>query len=143
VVLPSQLPASLQDQATRLYGFQGTHVSTLADGRFLGLMNRLLVDAVTPPPPVAGWFDDWLGRWTGPEGTFLELARKGEAYSVKVHSLDGEATYEGKAVKDRIEFRRDGRLESIRATNGHDTGMKWLADRQRCLTVRTGEGYCR
>ena len=29
------------------------------------------------------------------------------------------------------------------ATDGDATGMKWLAGKARCLTVRVGEGYCR
>ena len=38
---------------------------------------------------------------------------------------------------------RDGVVESPYATNGADTGMRWLADKSDCLTVRPGEGYCR
>lgn len=143
VPLPSQLPAVLQSEAVKLHGFQGTHVSTLADANFLGLMNRLLADSVAAPPPVAAWFDEWLGRWTGPEGTYLDLQRKGAAYAVTIRSLDRLSTYPARAVKDHLEFTRDGRTEALRATGGTDTGMKWLADRQRCLTVRSGEGYCR
>jgi len=41
------------------------------------------------------------------------------------------------------EFERDGLQESIRPTNGDETGMKWLAGKKNCLTVRPGEGYCR
>jgi len=33
--------------------------------------------------------------------------------------------------------------ESIRATDGEQTGMKWLREKANCLTVRSGEGYCR
>ncbi len=53
VALASQLPAGLQSAAVRLYGFEGTHVSTLADGRFLGLMNQLLGTTVDTPPATA------------------------------------------------------------------------------------------
>jgi hypothetical protein len=34
-------------------------------------------------------------------------------------------------------------MESIRATDGPATGMKWLSDKSNCLTIRSGEGYCR
>ena len=27
--------------------------------------------------------------------------------------------------------------------NGVETGMKWLSDKSNCLTVRSGESYCR
>ncbi len=53
VALASQLPVALQSEAVRLYGFQGTHVSTVADGRFLGLMNRLLDETNGPTPATA------------------------------------------------------------------------------------------
>ena len=49
--------------------------------------------------------DGWIGRWQGPEGTYLEVAGA------------------------------DGKFEI--------TGMKWLAGKTDCLTVRLGEGYCR
>jgi hypothetical protein len=88
--------------------------------------------------------DAWLGRWTGVEGTYLELAREGERYVVTIADLDGPRTYEGTAVRDRVEFVRAGRTESIRAASGKDTGMKWLAGETNCLVVTVGsEGFCR
>jgi hypothetical protein len=87
--------------------------------------------------------DQWLGRWTGPEGTFIELSKNGNKYVVKINSLDGPATYEGIAVGDRIEFQRDGKTESIHAGNGEDTGMKWLLDEKNCLVIKKSEGFCR
>ncbi|HEX7374931.1 MAG TPA: alpha/beta fold hydrolase [Steroidobacteraceae bacterium] len=144
VALASEIPLSLQTQATRLHGYAGTHVGTLSEPDFLSqLRNLLTAAAAEPAPKPVAWFDEWLGRWTGPEGTYLELTRRGAGYDVTIQSLDGVATYEGRAAGDRIEFHRAGRTESIRATNGADTGMKWLLDKARCLTVRKGEGYCR
>jgi hypothetical protein len=87
--------------------------------------------------------DQWLGKWIGPEGTFLVLAKNSNQYVVEIHSLDGAATYEGTVVGDRIEFQRGGKSESIHAGNGQDTGMKWLLDKKNCLIIRTGEGFCR
>ena len=87
--------------------------------------------------------DKWLGKWSGPEGTFLRLGGSNGKYEVTVQNLDGPRTFEGKAAGDRIEFERDGVKESLRATNGVETGMKWLSEKSNCLTVRTGEGYCR
>jgi len=145
VVLPSQIPVALQSDATRIYGFEDTHTGTLADKRFLELMNRLLAESVVTGTGAtqSSWFDDWLGRWIGPEGTYLELARQADGYSVTIQSLDGPARYDGRPVNDHIEFKRNGKVESIRATGGPDTGMKWLADKSRCLTIRMGEGFCR
>ena len=145
VGLRSQIPPELQTEATRIWGFEGSHAGTLAEPRFLALMNRLLAEATTVPvhAPAGAWFDEWVGDWTGPEGTFLKLAKAGDGYSVTIRSLDGTTAYDGRVVRDHIEFRRGGRTESLRATGGQDTGMKWLLDKQRCLTVRAGEAYCR
>jgi hypothetical protein len=87
--------------------------------------------------------DKWLGQWNGPEGTFLRLAGGKGRYEVVIQNLDGPRKYEGSAVGDRIQFERNGAKESIRATDGAATGMKWLSDKSNCLTVRAGEGYCR
>lgn len=85
----------------------------------------------------------WLGQWNGPEGTSLILSKDGARYVVKINSLDGPATYEGMAVGNRIEFNRNGSTESIRASSGKETGMKWLLEKSDCLTIRQGEGFCR
>ena len=87
--------------------------------------------------------DNWLGRWNGPEGTSLLLSRKGDQYEVKIQSLDGVSTYEGVAVGDGIEFKRDGKIEKIHAGSGKETGMKWLLEKTDCLIVKEGEGFCR
>jgi hypothetical protein len=87
--------------------------------------------------------ETWLGRWMGPEGTFLHLSRNGDRYEVTIQDLDGPKTYPGKAAGDHLEFQRNGHVESIRATNGQETGMKWLQEKQNCLTIRSGEGFCR
>jgi hypothetical protein len=87
--------------------------------------------------------DNWLGQWTGPEGTSLTLSKSGDGYRVTILSLDRPAHYEGKAVGDHIEFARNGKVESIRATNGKDTGMKWLQEKTNCLTIQLSEGFCR
>lgn len=98
-----------------------------------------------PPalPPPATDVKSWLGRWNGPEGTFLELARDGEGLHITIQDLDGPKTYVGAAGAHHVEFERDGKVESIRATDGQATGMKWLLGKSDCLTIRTGEGFCR
>lgn len=99
--------------------------------------------AASAPLAAAPAADQWLGQWNGPEGTFLELKGGGGRYEVTIQNLDGPKTFPATASADGIGFERDGVKESLRATNGADTGMKWLADKKRCLTVRLGEGYCR
>lgn len=91
----------------------------------------------------ASTLDRWLGKWSGPEGTFLVISKKEDHYHVTIQSLDGPASYAGKQVEDRIEFERNGKTESIRATDGKGTGMKWLQDKTNCLTINLSEGFCR
>jgi hypothetical protein len=87
--------------------------------------------------------DKWLGKWIGPEGTYLVLSKNADKYVVENHSLDGPATYDGTSAGNRIEFQRNEKTEYIHAGNGHDTGMKWLLDKTNCLIIKTGEGFCR
>jgi hypothetical protein len=101
-------------------------------------------NAASPGPAVPNPASDkWIGKWNGPEGTFLYLADGKGKYEVTIRNLDGPRTFPGNAVSAGIEFKRDGRKEVIRATNGVETGMKWLAGKSNCLTVRKGEGYCK
>ena len=87
--------------------------------------------------------DKWLGKWSGPEGTLLQLDGGSGKYEVTIQNLDGPRTFKGNAAGNQIEFERNGVKESLRATNGAETGMKWLSEKSNCLTVRAGEGYCR
>jgi len=96
--------------------------------------------AVPAPSALQGW----LGKWTGVEGTYLQLVAKPDSkYEVVIKNLDGERTFEGIGGTDHIYFERDGAQEKIRATDGNGTGMKWLAEKKKCLTIKSGEGYCR
>lgn len=99
--------------------------------------------AVSAPVAAAPATDKWLGQWIGPEGTFLRLAGSRGTYDVTIQNLDGPRVFKGQRVGDEIHFERDGKSGSIHATNGLGTGMKWLAEKQNCLTVSVGEGYCR
>lgn len=93
--------------------------------------------------------DSWIGRWTGPEGLFLDIKSAKDAmpghYALTVKdNLDTQADYAGMAEGETIRFVRAGKDETIRAGKGVDTGFKWLAAKEDCLIVVTGkEGYCR
>ena len=102
-----------------------------------------VIAASSPSKASAPLADQWLGKWNGPEGTFVQLAGGNGKYEVTIQNLDGPRTFQGNAVGDQIEFERNGMKESLRATNGAETGMKWLSEKSNCLTVRAGEGYCR
>jgi heat shock protein HslJ len=87
--------------------------------------------------------DQWLGRWDGPEGTYLRLTKHGNQYAVEISDLDGPKTFEGVRDGNRIRFTRDGKTEFISAGDGQASGMKWLADKKNCLLTKPGEGWCR
>ncbi len=91
----------------------------------------------------AGVGSAWLGRWTGPEGTYLEVLAEGQMLKVAIRSLDGVRTFEAISANDGITFERDGTIETIKFGAGSETGMKWLQDKSSCLIVKAGEGYCR
>lgn len=87
--------------------------------------------------------DLWIGRWNGPEGTYLSIAKGETGYALEIADLDGPKRYTAQVEGDHLAFERNGVTESIRATDGKQTGMKWLQDKSSCLTIKTGEGYCR
>ena len=89
--------------------------------------------------------DAWVGKWVGIEGTVLDIQPAGEAghYVLSVTLLDGTNSYDGTAEGDMIRFARNNRSESVRAATGAATGLKWLADKQNCLMIQQGEGFCR
>jgi uncharacterized protein (DUF2147 family) len=85
----------------------------------------------------------FTGKWTGPEGTALTIAPQGSDYKVTVQNLDGPRDFIGQTADGGIQFARDGQTFVIRPGSGEETGMKWLADKDNCLIVGPGEGYCR
>jgi hypothetical protein len=107
---------------------------------FLGCGDRNADSRASNTAPAT---DNWLGTWNGPEGTFLRLDGGNGTYEITIQNLDGPRSFQGSALGGQIRFERDGIKEAIRATKGAETGMKWLADKSNCLTVRPGEGYCR
>lgn len=93
--------------------------------------------------------DDWVGRWMGPEGLFLDIqpapdGRPGSYALTNKDSLDRQGDYDGVAEGGMIGFTRDGQALTIRPGSGGETGFKYLVDKTDCLIVVPGqEGYCR
>jgi len=88
--------------------------------------------------------DALAGRWTGAEGTFLNVTKKGDKYSIEIANLDSPKTYEGTAKGDVIEFVRNGKAETIKAATGAETGMKGFEKETNCVVVTKGsEGFCK
>lgn len=93
--------------------------------------------------------DDWVGRWAGPEGLYLDIqpspnGKRGHYAIANRDTLDREANYAGTAEGAAISFVRDGQALTIRPGSGEETGFKYLAGKTDCLIVIAGkEGYCR
>lgn len=93
--------------------------------------------------------DAWTGRWLGPEGMFLDIAKDaangaGHYKIVNQYSLDDKAEFGGIADGSTIRFVRNGKDMVLRPGSGAQTGFKWLADKTDCLiVVPNQEGYCR
>jgi hypothetical protein len=110
--------------------------------KFFLILPVLLVTAcdsseATPP------MESWLGKWNGPEGTYLEIARDGAQYDIVIKNLDGETRYSAIEQDGTLQFMRDEMGETIKPGTGDETGMKWLAGKQNCLVIKPGEGFCR
>lgn len=98
----------------------------------------------SPAAATTGKVDALVGRWNGPEGTYLNVAKKADKYTIEIKNLDGLKTFEGAAKGDVIEFTRNGKTESIKAANGAETGMKDFEKETNCVVVTKGsEGFCK
>ncbi|WP_339885846.1 hypothetical protein [Vreelandella maris] len=94
--------------------------------------------------------DQWVGRWTGVEGLFLDISKDetsgpGHYLLHMRYGLDADQidTFEGQATAEGIRFNRGDGPQLLSAGDGEATGMKWLLEKEGCLVVATGEGYCR
>jgi hypothetical protein len=109
----------------------------------IGALNDRIGKLADPGTPT----DEWVGRWRGVEGLNLVIAKdaaKGPGHYTltQQYSLDDKGVFEGRAVGDTIQFTRPDGDQVLRETDGAATGLKWLAGKKVCLTVKPGEGYC-
>jgi hypothetical protein len=88
---------------------------------------------------------DYLGRWTGVEGMYLVVAAKpdGGVGLDMQWDLDNRGSFDGSVTAEGLRFMRNGVAETAVRTDGDATGLKHLAGKRDCLTVKPGEGYCR
>lgn len=94
-----------------------------------------------------------IGKWDGPEGTYLTVTEKMGAdgkqqlprkFEVEIKDLDKAEKFEGTAKDRVIEFTRKGKTESVKAATGVETGMKYLEKETDCVVVTKGsEGFCK
>jgi hypothetical protein len=118
--------------------------ASAADQARIGRMNDKLGKLVDPGIPT----DTWVGRWRGVEGLNLVIAKdakKGPGHYTltQQYTLDDKGVFEGTGVGDVIQFHRPDGDQTLRETDGVATGLKYLATKKDCLTVKPGEGYCR
>lgn len=107
--------------------------------------------AVSPADGKTNSIEKLVGRWNGPEGTYISITEKNGAakddpkkFTVEIKDLDKAETFEGTAKGDAIEFMRKGKIETIKAATGTETGMKGFEKETNCVVVtKGGEGFCR
>lgn len=94
--------------------------------------------------------DAWIGKWVGVEGMVLTIEKDpggsvGRYKLTNVWGLDEnmKGTFDGVATQKGIAFNRPDGAKELVASDGDATGLKYLAGKKDCLTVATGEGYCR
>lgn len=116
----------------------------------LSACNNVPEKSVTRPAPAASPASGWSGKWVGVEGLTLTIKEEGKAgegnYLLTMqYGLDASdsGTFHGKATEQGIVFTRPDGEHTLRAGDGKATGLKWLADKNNCLIVQQGEGYCR
>ncbi|PTQ59485.1 hypothetical protein C8J45_11411 [Sphingomonas sp. PP-CE-3G-477] len=127
--------------AAALTACSGPAPNTSSDGNMTsaGSVER----KVAAPKPKA---PDYTGRWIAVEGMVLDIAPTAAPghYALTMQwDLDNKGKFDGIANGDTITFERNGVRETLRATNGDATGLKYLFGKTDCLTVKPGEGYCR
>ncbi len=89
---------------------------------------------------------EYLGRWTGVEGMYLVVSpgtTPGNYTLEMQYDLDNKAVVQGRATAAGIVFERGGKPMTLKPTDGAATGLKYLDGKTDCLTVASGEGYCR
>src|SRR3954470_362514 len=63
--------------------------------------------------PTAIITDTWLGKWNGPEGTFIDISGGNGTYIITIANLDGPKQYQGSSKNNQITFERNGITETI------------------------------
>lgn len=103
-------------------------------------------NAVAPLPAATAKLEaDYLGRWVGVEGMFLNVTKRtGGGVTLEMQwDLDHRGTFPGSVTAEGLRFTRNGVDEIAVPGDGDATGLKWLAGKKNCLIVTSGEGYCR
>ena len=71
-------------------------------------------EAPEPATPVTTPALQWLGRWTGPEGTYMDLARTDAAYRKVAGKSGVDAPFLSNHDQDRVMSQLDGNPQHMR-----------------------------
>lgn len=126
--------------ATNAVEVNGIEEVPVAEGDVVPVVNE-----AAPVANGAAGAPDYSGRWTGVEGMYLVVTPKpAGGVSLEMQwDLDNKGTFDGSVTAEGIRFMRKGVAETLTPSDGDATGLKWLAGKKDCLTVKSGEGYCR
>ena len=110
-------------------------------------------DSPTVANPDEAALQQLVGKWGGPEGTYIAIADKKSAdgkkmnprkFDIEIKNLDKAEKFEGTAKAGTIEFTRKGKTETVKAATGAETGMKGYEKETGCVVVTKGsEGFCK
>lgn len=123
----------------------GDAIANAGDDAILATGNAI-EDGGNAVADAAKGHDAWIGRWKGVEGTYLNITKAAlpDRYKLEMqYTLDDKGSFDGAGTGDGIAFTRPDGAQVLRASDGDATGLKWLAGKKDCLTVKQGEGYCR
>ena len=94
-----------------------------------------------------------VGKWDGPEGTYLSVTEKLGAdgkqqlprkFEFEIKDLDRAEKFEVTAKDGTIKFTRKGKAETVKAATGTETGMKGFEKETNCVVLSKGsEGFCK
>ena len=113
---------------------------TPGDTAFSMLYQKIKVNANT---------DHFLGRWMGVEGNLVDIIPSKNRYRVMVVNNnnpegDGRFTeYAGTVLGNELQISIGKQKKLISFTDGPGSGMKYLADKNNCIKIEGGDGYCR
>ena len=132
--------AAALDNAEEVPVSEGDVVPTAEDAAQNGATRNRMAD------PDAWSQDRYVGRWKGVEGMYLTVTEKPDGRGVALDmqwDLDNKGKFDGSVTAEGLRFTRGGAQEIAVPSDGDATGLKYLAGKKDCLTVKPGEGYCR
>lgn len=99
--------------------------------------------------PIGSTIDSMLGRWTGVEGSFVDIVPNQKDYMVTLAYWDPVLqtmqyeNHQAYAAASGISFKKNKVEHTITLTDGNGSGMKWLQNAKLCIKISPGDGYCK